>query len=160
MELLIIRHGKAEDIPSSGGGDFSRALVEKGREQARNAARILSAAEMLPELVLTSPLLRARQTAEIFTQAAGIPGPILQDWLSCGMSPAIALANLASYPEFRRIMIVGHEPDLSTLLRHALDSKGFFEVRKGSLTCLDLPAGSARAVLRFHFPFKLGKHFD
>lgn len=156
MQLLLLRHGKAED--SSQGGDFSRVLEEKGHAQARHAARILVAADMLPDLVLSSPVVRAKQTAETFTDAAGMPGPIFLDWLACGMSPETALGELAHFPEFERIMIVGHEPDFSRLIRHCLGSSAEIEIRKGSVTCLDLRPPSPRATLHFLIPHKLAKH--
>ena len=140
MQLLLLRHGKAED--SSPGGDFTRELEEKGHEQARNVARILAAADLLPDLVLSSPVIRAKQTANTFTSTAGMPGPIFLEWLACGMSPETALAELSHFPEFERIMIVGHEPDFSRLIS------------------LDLHPPSPRAILRFLIPHKLAKHLD
>jgi phosphohistidine phosphatase len=157
MQLLLLRHGKAEDC--SPGGDFSRQLEEKGHEQARHAARILAAADLLPDLVLSSPVLRARQTADTFSAAAGMPGAIIQAWLSCGMSPETALAELALFPEFDRIMIVGHEPDFSRLIERCLGTTAdCIEVRKGSITCLDLRPPKPHATLRFLIPHKLAKH--
>lgn len=158
MQLLLLRHGKAES--SSAGGDFSRKLEEKGHEQARHAARILAAANLLPDLVLSSPVIRAKQTAISFTNAAGIPGPIFLDWLSCGMSPETALAELGHFPEFESIMIVGHEPDFSRLIGHCLGTTSEIQVRKGSVTCLDLRPPSPRAILHFLIPHKLAKHID
>jgi phosphohistidine phosphatase len=156
MQLLLLRHGKAED--SSPSGDFSRELEEKGHEQARHAARILVAADLLPDLVLSSPVVRAKQTAISFTDAAKMPGPIFLDWLSCGMSPETALAELTAFPDFERIMIVGHEPDFSRLISHCLGGSAEIEVRKGSVTCIDLRPPSPRATLRFLIPHKLAKH--
>ena len=158
MQLLLLRHGKAED--SSPGGDFTRELEEKGHEQARNVARILAAADLLPDLVLSSPVIRAKQTANTFTSTAGMPGPIFLEWLACGMSPETALAELGHFPEFERIMIVGHEPDFSRLISHCLGGSADTEVRKGSITCLDLHPPSPRATLRFLLPHKLAKHLD
>lgn len=159
MQLLLLRHGKAEDC--SPGGDFSRQLEEKGHEQARHAARILAAADFLPELVLSSPVLRARQTADAFAATAGMPGAIIQTWLSCGMSPETALAELALFPEFNRIMIVGHEPDFSRLIERCLGTTAdCIEVRKGSITCLDFRPPVPRGTLHFLIPFKIGKHLE
>jgi phosphohistidine phosphatase len=159
MQLLLLRHGKAED--TSAGGDFARALEEKGHEQARHAARILAAAEMLPEIVLTSPLVRARQTADTFTTAAAMPGAVIQTWLSCGMSPQFALSELTAFPDFGRIMIVGHEPDFSQLIEHCLGTTAAcVEIRKGSVTCIELNPPSSRAILRFLIPYKLAKHLE
>jgi phosphohistidine phosphatase len=158
MQLLLLRHGKAEDC--SPGGDFSRELEEKGHEQARHAARILAAADLVPDLVLSSPVIRAKQTAITFTGAAGMPGPIFLDWLACGMSPETALAELGHFPEFERIMIIGHEPDFSRLISHCLGGSAQTEVRKGSVTCLELRPPAPRATLRFLIPHKLAKHLD
>lgn len=157
MELLLLRHGQAEDYNPQG-GDFSRALVEKGLEQARHAARILRAASSLPDLVLTSPVVRARQTADAFTTEAAVPGAIVLSWLACGMAPETALDELAAYPDFKRIMIVGHEPDFSRFIQYSLGAFGeAIEVRKGSITCLDISPPSRRATLRFLMPHKLAK---
>ena len=158
MELLLLRHGQAEDH-SAAGGDFARALVEKGVEQARYAARLLGDANSLPELVLTSPLVRARQTADAFTGEAAMPGAIVQSWLACGMAPETALEELTAYPDFERIMIVGHEPDFSRFIQYALGAfSEAVEVRKGSVTCLEISPPSRRATLRFLLPHKLAKH--
>ena len=160
MQLFLLRHGKAEDYGSDG-RDFTRALVEKGVEQARHAARILKAADLLPDLVLTSPLTRAIQTAEAFTKEAGIPGAIMQSWLACGMAPETALSELSAFPDFGRIMIVGHEPDFSRCIQYCLGAFGNgIEVRKGSVTCLEITPPSRNATLRFLLPHKLAKHLD
>ncbi|HVJ46881.1 MAG TPA: histidine phosphatase family protein [Luteolibacter sp.] len=135
MELVILRHGKAED--SSPDGDYGRNLVEKGRRQSRDAASTLQSGGLLPEIVLCSPLNRARQTAEEFCSAAGIVAPIVVNWLACGMSPETALNELVGFREFNRIAIVGHEPDLSELIQWLLGARGgSIEVSKGTIACL------------------------
>ncbi len=160
MELILLRHGQAEDAAAPLGTDFARGLTAKGLQQSREAARILRTSNSLPDLVLTSPLIRARQTAEEFTRGANIPGPVTESWLASGMAPETALRELAAFPDFPRILIVGHEPDFSMLCSHCLGlSIGHFEVKKGSLSCLDLSPPSPRATLRFLIPFKLGKNF-
>jgi len=160
MTLFLLRHGQAESN-SADQTDFSRALLEKGRQQARNAARLLREADSLPDLVLCSPLVRTRQTAQAFADAAGMPGPVSQAWLSSGMNPETALAELTSFHEFEKIMIVGHEPDLSFLIQHVIGAVGnTVEIKKGSLTCLEINPPSPRAILRFLIPFKLAKHMD
>ena len=160
MELLLLRHGQAENNGPDG-SDFSRALVEKGIEQGRCAARILAAANSLPDLVLTSPLVRARQTADAFTEEAGMPGAIIQTWLACGMAPEQAMEELTAYPDFKRIMIVGHEPDFSRFIQYSLGAFGeSIEVRKGSVICLEITPPSRRCTLRFLLPHKLLKRME
>lgn len=153
MQLILLRHGKAEDFDPR--GDFSRGLVEKGREQSRRAATLLKGAGFLPEIVLTSPLLRTRQTADEFCTTAGIPGAVTQGWLACGMSPEDALRELVGFRDFRRIALVGHEPDLSQLIQWTLGASGAVEVKKGSLACLEIQPPSRTARLSFLIPPKL-----
>lgn len=155
MYLLLLRHGKAEN--SDPNGDFSRALVEKGREQARRAGTLLKNADLMPEIVLTSPLIRARQTADEFCQAGGIPGPVIQSWLASGMAPETALTELTAFRDFKRVAIVGHEPDLSRLIELLLGAMGgSIEVRKGTLAYLEITPPVLRGRLAFLIPPKLG----
>jgi phosphohistidine phosphatase len=135
MELVILRHGTAED--SNPGGDSARNLVEKGRQQSRDAGLLLKSAGLLPEIVLTSPFARARQTAEEFCAAAGIPAPVAHGWLASGMDAQTALNELVDFREFSRVAIVGHEPDLSELVQWILGAHGnSIEMRKGAVACL------------------------
>lgn len=160
MELLLLRHGRAEDHGSDG-SDFSRALVGKGIEQARYVAHILGASNSLPDLVLTSPLVRAKQTADAFTEEAQMPGAVVQSWLACGMTPELAMQELTAYPDFKRIMIVGHEPDFSRLIQYSLGAFGeTIEIRKGSVTCLEINPPSRNGTLRFLLPHKLLKRME
>ena len=154
MDLILHRHGKAED--TNPGGDFSRQLVERGREQARRAAKLLKAAGVLPDIVLTSPLIRARQTADEFCQTAGMPGPVIQNWLACGFAPETALGELTGFSEFKRVMIVGHQPDFAQLIEWILGSKGGgIEVKKGSIACVRVDPPSRRGYLKYLIPPKL-----
>lgn len=154
MELILLRHGKAENYCSE--GDFSRPLVEKGRVQARRAAKLLKDAGKLPDIVLTSPLLRARQTAAEFCQTAGMPGEVIQGWLSSGMSPQTALAELAAFKEFKRVAIVGHEPDLSRVVEWVLGTEnGGIEMKKGGLACVRVSPPGRFGSLVYLIPPKL-----
>ena len=154
MDLILLRHGKAENHNAD--GDFSRALVEKGREQARRAAKLLKAAGALPDIVLTSPLVRARQTADEFCQTAGIPGAVIQGWLGCGMAPETAMAELAAFRDFKRVAIVGHEPDFSCFIEWILGSvSGSIDVKKGTVACLEITPPSRHGTLVYLIPPKL-----
>lgn len=159
MQLILLRHGKAED--TSVGGDFTRELTEKGRGQSRRAGRLLKEASCLPDLVLTSPLIRARQTAEAFCEAAEIPGAIIQGWLSSGFSPETGLSELGGFQNFKRIMIVGHEPDFSNLISFILETPGGgIQMKKGALACLRVNPPSRRGTLLYLIPPKLADHPD
>jgi phosphohistidine phosphatase len=153
MDLILLRHGKAEDFHSQ--GDSARALVEKGREQARRAGLILQVAGLLPEIVLTSPLVRARQTADEFCQAAGIPGPVVQGWLACGCRPETVAAELAAFHDFKRVVIVGHEPDFSRYIQWSMGAYGAsIEMKKGALACLRVSPPARHGLLVYLIPPK------
>lgn len=154
MELIFLRHGKAEDTSNS--GDFGRELVERGRQQARRAARLLKASAVLPEIVLSSPLIRARQTADEFCQTSGIPGPVIQSWLASGMSPALAMSELTAFHDFNRVAIVGHEPDLSQLIEWLIGTiGGAVEMKKGAVACLRVHPPARGGTLLYLVPPKL-----
>ncbi len=153
MELILLRHGKAEDHRPA---DFERRLVDKGIRQARRAAAVLSKLGWLPEVVLSSPRIRARETAEHFCAKAGLAEPMFQRWLDCGMNPETALDELRGFSEFGRVMIVGHEPDFSTLTEWLLGAPtGSVEVKKGSLVGLEVALPAGRGRLLFAVPPKM-----
>jgi phosphohistidine phosphatase len=154
MDLILLRHGKAEDFNPQ--GDSARELVEKGREQARRAARLLKGTRFRPEIVLTSPLARARQTADEFCEVAEVPGAVIQGWLACGMTPERALTELAGFGEFKVVAIVGHEPDFSGLVDGLLGTTcGGVDFKKGAIACLRINPPSRHGLLKFLIPPKL-----
>jgi len=131
MELLLIRHAKAEPHSYD---DAARALTEKGEDQSRGVGEFLAKNNMVPDLTLASPLTRARQTAELFCASAGADGPMVVPWLACGMRPSTAMLELQAFAEFDRVAIVGHEPDFSYLAEWLLGCQsGGFHVRKASV---------------------------
>lgn len=151
MQLILLRHGKAED--SHPEGDRFRSLIGKGYDQARRAGQLLKAAKGAPDIVLTSPLVRARQTAEAFCAMADIPGPVVQNWLACGLDPETAISELKAYRDFGRVAIVGHEPDFSTLLQWILGVEGgWLEMKKGALACVEIRPPTRHGRLLYLIP--------
>ena len=151
MELLLLRHGVAEGF--SDGGDFARELTAKGRERSRGMAQVARDMDRLPDLVLTSPRVRARQTAEVFCEAAGIDGPVVESWIDCGMHAETAMRELVAYHHLGRVMLVGHEPDFSILVEALLGTPaGRVEFKKGALACLEVRPPAVTGVLRWMIP--------
>jgi phosphohistidine phosphatase len=115
VRLYILRHGPAEDHASTG-RDFDRALTPAGRERVRSVARALREADEMPEVIVSSPLVRAIQTAEIVAAAAGKTAAVeVRGELSPGTDarPLVREKVAANAP---RVMLVGHEPDLTDLV--------------------------------------------
>ena len=154
MQLYLLRHADA-DTPAT--IDDNRALSEKGIAQTHKVATFCEAHGLRPELVLTSPLRRAQETAQIVSdqlkseqRTAG--------FLACGMRPEAAVEELKAYERFHSMMLVGHEPDFSQLAAHLLGLPAHvnIHIRKASLTLLELDAfKAANARLEFSIPCKL-----
>jgi phosphohistidine phosphatase len=133
MELLIVRHAIAyERDARRWPEDGERPLSPRGVARARRAAAGLKRLTARPGRVLTSPLVRARQTAEILTQFAGWPTATTTPLLLPDASPAALLAFLARARE-GSVAIVGHEPQLGQVLAACLPgtaASGAHELRK------------------------------
>jgi phosphohistidine phosphatase len=110
-----MRHGPAEDRATSG-RDFDRALTPSGRERVRDVARTLHEADESPHVILTSPLVRALQTAEIVAALSGAEVEVSRELSPEGT--ALTLLRERFTPPTKRLMVVGHEPDLADLAGH------------------------------------------
>ena len=104
MRLLIVRHARAAE----GSPDELRPLTESGREDARALGKQLAADGVRPDAILTSPLLRAGQTADEIGRAVGVE-PEPDDRLAPGAEPDDVRAAIAGRGEI--VMVVGHQPD-------------------------------------------------
>ena len=148
IELYLVRHAVAADRGDEWPDDTKRPLTPKGIERFRDVAEGLRAIHVVVDVVLTSPLVRARQTAELL--AAGLaPHPAVQvtDALAPGAAPS-ALADAVARTKQRRVACVGHEPDLGQLAAQLVGAKRPFEFRKGGVCRIDLdaPAGPGHLV--------------
>lgn len=137
MRLLVFRHGIAEEHAADG-TDASRVLTSEGVERTRAAARGLHRIADPLDVVLTSPKLRALQTANEAGAAFTCAVEVLEA-LSDG-PPDETLRALAARSE-RAVMIVGHEPMLSELVEQVCTGDrrlGFVDLRKAGCACLDV----------------------
>ncbi len=112
MQLFVWRHGIAQD-GRAGGTDFARALTAEGRDDLDRIARGLHRLKVAPAAILSSPLVRARQTAEIVAPVLGRQVDIV-DRLAAGVSFEEMLRMIEEWSSAGSLMLVGHEPDLST----------------------------------------------
>jgi phosphohistidine phosphatase len=119
MRILLVRHGPAGKAdPEAYPDDDLRPLTPKGRKSLKKAAKGLRAQEVEPALILTSPVLRARQTAESLADALGLKEKAIRAMpeLHHAVPPAKALARLARMRLPRAVALVGHEPWLGEFL--------------------------------------------
>lgn len=153
MQLLLLRHANADTQAAS---DDARALSEKGRAQAKRMGKYCRDHAICPEIILTSPLLRARETAEIVNAELGCE-LVTEAFLTSGASPTTILDGLRAF-RFDSIMIVGHEPDFSQLAASliGLPDPGALRFRKAALLGLELETLRPEcAQLEFLIPVKL-----
>ncbi len=156
MELLVIRHGIAADRESFAGDDEARPLTEPGRRRMRDVARGLRRMVSALDLVCTSPLVRARQTADIVSAAFG-DAPVVE-WatLAPAAGPEAVARSLGDQQAGAVLALVGHEPDLSDLCTWlcAGVSRPILDLKKGAacLLALDEGVGPGRARLRWALP--------
>jgi phosphohistidine phosphatase len=152
VELTLVRHGVAEEAgPRTGGRDEPRALTADGAERMRRAAAGLAALGVAPDLVLTSPLSRCRETAQIVQDAVG--GHLVEDdRLRPGMDLAGLADVVAEHPEAERVVVCGHQPDLAEIAAE-LAGGGRIEFKKGAAVVLEAAAlRPAAAYLRAAYP--------
>jgi len=116
-ELCIMRHGAAVARGEAGyADDAKRPLTEPGKRKMHEIAAGLKQAGFEADWIVSSPLVRAVETAKIAASALGPLAPLeISETLSPGSSAESLLAFLAKHKNRRRILVVGHEPDLSSL---------------------------------------------
>ncbi len=140
MMLYILRHGLAEE-QSPKGDDSARKLTPKGVDKVRKAAAGMRAASLAFNVILTSPIARAAETAEIVAGELGSPKPRPMPELSTSTSPANALEALAKQRLPESVLVVGHEPTLShlaSLMLTGSDSVAI-DLKKGAVIALEFP---------------------
>lgn len=144
MKLLLLRHAAAEPRGTTGVSDDERPLTPTGKAAFRVVARGLARIARRPDVLLTSPLARARATAEIVARAFSRIVPAIEPALADESVNGLVIA-LKAHPLSATVALVGHEPGLSALLARLLGaSEGERMVfRKGGAALLDLPDGPA-----------------
>lgn len=141
MELYVIRHAIAQQLGRK--NDFTdekRALTSEGRERVREAARGLRRLGVEFDLILTSPLVRAVETAEIIASVLGLGKKEIEQ--TGNLAPDASTENL--FTEIKRhtgaesIALVGHQPDLGEIISRIIQGNGnlAIELKKGSVCCI------------------------
>ena len=152
MVLYIVRHGRAED-PRAGLADEDRALTERGRREVRAT---LGRAGAAPVRILTSPLRRARETAEIAVEVLRCSEPlVLTRALAPESSPERIWRELSDHADSPEVMVIGHQPLLGAIYAFLLGSPAVaVSVDPGSVGCIELDglSGPPRAELCWLLP--------
>ncbi len=158
IALHLLRHAHAGDPARWDGDDTSRPLSEKGRRQAKDLGGLLALIDEAPDLFITSPKLRATQTAELVAKALrNRVKVVVDDRLAGALDPATVTTILeAAGPAFRPCL-VGHDPDFSELLGELIGTYPI-PMRKAALARIDFAddeVESGRGTLRYLLPPEL-----
>ena len=152
LQLYLLRHADAGDPAKWDGPDEIRPLSDKGRRQAKRLARYLGAIGYGFDAVISSPKIRAVETAKPVAEASGLK-VALDARLAAPLGPDDLTAILADAGDPGRPVLVGHDPDFSELLAELIGIDDL-PLRKGALARLDapLPLAAGTAVLRWLVP--------
>ena len=147
-ELYLIRHGLAEERGDAWPDDSKRPLTEEGTGRMRKAARGLVRLGVTFDVVLTSPYVRTRQTADIVAAAFNERPPVVAlESLAPGGSIQSVLSDLERQTRRTRIAMVGHEPGIGELAARLAGARYPIEFKKGAVCRIDIktfPAGPGR----------------
>lgn len=120
MDLFLLRHGIAED-PKPGQSDALRALTSEGRSKLTAVLEVARGANVQPSLILSSPLKRAIQSAEIASKILGYEGTILRsDALQPDSNPEDVWQEVRGHRTEESLLLAGHQPLFSLLAAYLL----------------------------------------
>ena len=138
MRIYILRHGIAEDAPA-GGADADRALTQEGKQKLRSVLDRARRAGACPSIILTSPLKRAVETAEMATSILDVAADLVRtNALAPSGSPERVWKEIRARKD-DEVLIAGHEPLLSTLVAFLLGCDALMvRMKKGALVCVDV----------------------
>jgi phosphohistidine phosphatase len=154
MKIYLLRHGPAMEAAEAGGDDRARRLSHDGRRRTIQAARAMARLDVRPGLILSSPLARALETAELTAKELGMDGATRKEpRLEPGATPKALAQALAQVlrragKDVDSVMLVGHNPDLELFLAWltAPDAQAALTLAKGALAVIELD--DARAALK------------
>lgn len=152
MEVYLLRHGIAEDHAASG-RDADRVLTEEGKRKLQKVMDRARKAGVNPTLILSSPLLRAIETAQIAAEALEYKSEIARsNALLPNAAPRDVWAEIRAHRDEPSILLAGHEPLFSQTVAYLLGStRAMVEFKKGALIRVDFAALGAepRGVLEW-----------
>jgi phosphohistidine phosphatase len=138
LELYLIRHGVAAERGEEFPDDSKRPLTSEGISRLRKEAKAIEALGVSFDQILSSPLVRARQTADVFAEELKGKPPIANtDALTPAGSPGAVIQELGKHMRKARIALVGHEPNMGELAAFLIGAKVALPFKKGAICRID-----------------------
>lgn len=149
LEVYLIRHGVAAERGKEWPDDSKRPLTPEGLVSLRKEARALNKLGVTFDQIISSPLVRTRQTADVFSaELKGHPEIALSDALAPAGTPAGVVQEIARHVRKARLALVGHEPNLGELAGELIGARTPLEFKKGGICRIDFdvppPKGTGR----------------
>jgi phosphohistidine phosphatase len=152
MQLYFLRHGEA-DWPGWTKPDDERPLTDFGKKEVRQVAKFLSRLKVKADLIVTSPLPRALQTAEV--AAEELKTKLRQDE---ALEPGFGISELRTVVKrhgSKVLMLVGHEPDFSSVISALTGA--FLKLSKAGVVLVDIDLETEKGRLLWLFPPKFAR---
>jgi phosphohistidine phosphatase len=161
MRCYFLRHGIAAEPASWSGSDFDRPLTREGRERMEREARAIEELSLDLDCIVTSPLLRAKQTAELVAARLGSVKVVEDQRLADGFNLTRLGEILALHSDADSIMLVGHEPTMSATIGRAIGTASV-ELKKAALAGIEIgdrgsPSGTLFCLIPPKVLVALGK---
>lgn len=147
LELYLVRHGIAAERGPEYPDDSKRPLTGKGMAALRREAKALNRLGITFDLIVTSPLTRSRQTAEILAEhVQGKPQVVHSDSLAPAGTPAAVMQEIAKHARKARVALVGHEPNIGELAARLIGARSPIQFKKGAICRIDFDVLPPKAL--------------
>ena len=147
LQLFLVRHGIAAERGPEYPDDSKRPLTGKGMAALRREAKALDALGITFDLIITSPLTRTRQTAEILAEhLEGKPAIVNSDSLAPAGTPAAVMEDIAKHARKPRVALVGHEPNIGELAARLIGARSPIQFKKGAICRIDFDVLPPKAL--------------
>jgi phosphohistidine phosphatase len=138
LELYLVRHAIAAERGEEHPDDSKRPLTGQGIARFRRAAKALDGLGVEIAVILTSPLTRARQTADILSESLkGKPPVVASDALAPAGTAAAVVQEIAKHARKGNLALVGHEPNVGELTARLIGARTPIEFKKGAVCCVE-----------------------
>jgi phosphohistidine phosphatase len=138
LELYLIRHGAAAERGEDYPDDSKRPLTSAGISRLRKEAKALDSLGVGFDHIITSPLVRTKQTADVFAETLKSKPAVSQsDALAPAGTPAAVIQELGKVAKKGRIALVGHEPNIGELAARLIGARAPLEFKKGAICCIE-----------------------
>jgi phosphohistidine phosphatase len=155
LELYLIRHGIAAERGPEYPDDSKRPLTSRGIAALRREAKGLRELGIAFDVIITSPLVRTRQTADIIAEGLGGKAAVVpSDALAPAGTPAAVIQEIQKHHKKARVALVGHEPNIGELAGRLIGARSPIPFKKGAIARIDFEVLPPKGVgeLRWFVP--------